>query len=98
MVDTNSSDVIGHINVPESLSVLYNPQRNEIYAAHRNNGTVSIINGTTFAVAKTIRLPVHPNSLALNPQGDALYVTVKQESNRNNPTTAPDDVVRIDLK
>ncbi|WP_417641373.1 YncE family protein [Klebsiella sp. FR21MBA2675] len=98
VVDTNSSDVIGHINVPESLSVLYNPQRNEIYAAHRNNGTVSIINGTTFAVAKTIRLPVHPNSLALNPQGDALYVTVKQESNRNNPTTAPDDVVRIDLK
>lgn len=97
VIDTQNGKVINHIAVPETLSVLFNAQRNEIYAAHRNQGTVSIIDGTTYAVKNSVALPVHPNSLALSAEGNALYVSVKQDAGHDKPTTQPDDVVRIAL-
>lgn len=97
VVDLKNSKVINHISVPESLAVLFNPKRNEIYATHRNEGTVSIINGTTYSVVDTVKLPEHPNSLVLAADGSALYVTVKQDVSHDKPATAPDDIVRISL-
>lgn len=98
VVNTDDGKVVHRINAPESLSILFNPQRNEIYAAHRNAGGLSIIDGATYQILNTIKLPVHPNSLALAPQQDALYVSVKQEAGHGKPAAAPDDIVRISLK
>ncbi len=98
VVDTRDDKVIHRIAAPESLSVLFNPLRNQLYAAHRNAGTVSVIDGTSYAVINTLKLPVHPNSLALASTGDVFYVSVKQESSHGEGTHAPDDVVRVSLK
>ena len=41
--------------------------------------------------------PVYRNSLALSADGKSLYVTVKQNSTRQQEATQPDDVIRIAL-
>lgn len=45
-------------------------------------------------------MPVHPNSLALSPGGQTLYVTVKATRDKTHPAwreDARDSLVRIDL-
>mgnify|MGYP001132784574 FL=1 len=89
--------MIGKIAAPESLAVLFNPARNEVYVTHREAGKVSVIDAKSYKVIKTIDTPVYPNSLALSADGKALYVTVKQKSTRQQEATQPDDVIRIAL-
>ncbi|MDS1141188.1 YncE family protein [Pusillimonas sp. SM2304] len=92
-----------------ALDVVYNAQRNEIIATHRGvsreqpngSGGLSVIDGATYQVKRSIDLPVHPNSLALSPDGDTLYVTVKAPHGDTHPAwrkDALDSVVRIDLR
>lgn len=92
-----------------ALDVVYNPQRNEIYTTHRGvsrsqpegTGAVTVIDGASYAVKRSIDLPVHPNSLAVTPDGDTLYVTVKAARSDKHPAyrkDARDSVVRIDLR
>lgn len=97
VVDLKKGEVAAQIDAPESLAVLFNPVRNEVYVTHRQAGEVSIIDAKTNKVTKTIKTPVHPNSLALSADGQTLYVSVKQASSRQNPATSPDDVIRIAL-
>jgi len=97
VVDTRDGKVMQKVAVPESLAVLFNPQRNEIYVTHRDAGEVSIIDGKTYKVLKTLKAPTHPNSLALSPDGQTLYITIKQASSRKQEATAPDDVMRVAL-
>ncbi|CUU25387.1 putative protein YncE [Duffyella gerundensis] len=98
VVDTRSGKVVHKIAVPESLAVLFNPQRQELYVTHRKAGTVSIINARNYNVLQTITAPGMPNSLALSADGQALYVSVKQASSPKKEATAPDSVMRIALK
>ncbi|HVR49170.1 MAG TPA: YncE family protein [Pseudorhodoferax sp.] len=92
-----------------ALDVAYNPQRNEIYATHRGvsrsqpegTGAVTVVDGASYAVKRTIDLPVHPNSLAVTPDGDTLYVTVKTTRSDKHPAfrkDARESLVRIDLR
>lgn len=97
VISLNDGKILHKIAVPESLAVLFNPQRNEIYVTHRQAGEVSVIDGKTYKVSKTFKTPEHPNSLALSAEGNILYVTVKQESPIEQEATQPDDVVRIAL-
>lgn len=97
VVDTRSGKVTHTVQVPESLAVLFNPQRNEVYVTHRQAGSVSVIDAKTLKAIKTIQTPMHPNSLALSADGNTLYVSVKQASSRQKEATAPDDVIRIAL-
>ncbi|MTD39680.1 PQQ-binding-like beta-propeller repeat protein [Erwinia sp. CPCC 100877] len=97
VVDTRSGKVTDTIDVPESLAVLFNPQRNEVYVTHRQAGSVSVIDAQTLKVIKTIQTPTHPNSLTLSADGKTLYVSVKQPSSRQKEATDPDDVIRIAL-
>ena len=39
----------------------------------------------------------HPNSLLLSDDGNTLYVTLKQDFNKDNSTKGPDSVARITL-
>ncbi|THU05091.1 YncE family protein [Lampropedia puyangensis] len=104
--DLASGQVIQRIPFSTStLDILYNSARNEVVTSHRGDdktgtGFVSILDGTTFAIKRTIDLPVHPNSLALSPNGQTLYVTVKAPHGDKHPAfrkDAKDGVVRIDL-
>lgn len=96
-VDTRNGEVLAKIATPESLAVLFNPVRNEVYVTHRQAGQVSIIDAKTYKVVKTLDAPTHPNSLALSADGQTLFVSVKQASSRQQEATQPDDVMRIAL-
>ncbi|HFK7187345.1 TPA: YncE family protein [Serratia odorifera] len=98
VVDTNNGAILHKIEVPTSLAVLFNPARNEVYVTHREAGEVSVIDGKTYQVLRTVKTPTHPNSLALSPDGQTLYVSVKQAASREKEATDPDDVIRIALK
>ncbi|ALR76693.1 YncE family protein [[Enterobacter] lignolyticus] len=97
VVDYRDGKVLEKVTAAESLAVLFNPARNEIYATHRKAGSVSVIDGKSYKVVKTFDTPTNPNSLALSADGKTLYVTVKQASSREKEATQPDDVIRITL-
>lgn len=92
-----------------ALDVIYNAQRDEVITTNRGvsrgqpdgSGAVTFIDGATYEVKRTLDLPVHPNSLALTPDGATLYVTVKAPHGGKHPAwrkDAADSVVRIDLR
>lgn len=97
VVDTRNGNVLAKIAAPESLAVLFNPARNEVYVTHRQAGKVSVIDAKRYSVVKTFDTPTFPNSLALSADGKTLYVSVKQKSTREKEATEPDDVIRITL-
>ncbi|AUZ66352.1 YncE family protein [Citrobacter amalonaticus] len=97
VVDTRNGNVLAKVAAPESLAVLFNPTRNEVYVTHRQAGKVSVIDAKSYNVVKTFDTPTFPNSLALSADGKTLYVSVKQKSTREKEATEPDDVIRIAL-
>jgi YVTN family beta-propeller protein len=97
VVDIRDGKVLEKIAAPESLAVLFNPVRNEVYVTHRQAGKVSVIDAKSYKVVKTLDTPTHPNSLTLSADGKTLFVTVKQASSRQKEATQPDDVIRITL-
>lgn len=97
VVDYRDGKVLNKIAVPESLAVVFNPTRKEVYVTNRKAGKVSVIDAKTNKVVKTYDTPTNPNSLALSADGKTLYVSVKQASSREKEATQPDDVIRITL-
>ena len=97
VVDTRNGNILAKVAAPESLAVLFNPARNEVYVTHRQAGKVSVIDAKNYKVVKTFDTPTHPNSLALSADGKTLYVSVKQKSTKQQEATQPDDVIRIAL-
>lgn len=97
VVDLRNQQVIQRIDVPESLAVLFNGDRNELYVTHRKAGEVSIIDASSYKVKRTVKTPALPNSLALSADGKVLYVSVKQPGSRKAPPKNPDSVMRIAL-
>lgn len=97
VVNIRDGKVLEKIAAPESLAVLFNPVRNEVYVTHRQAGKVSVIDAKSYKVVKTLDTPTHPNSLTLSADGKTLFVTVKQASSRQKEATQPDDVIRIAL-
>lgn len=97
VVDTRNGNVLAKVAAPESLAVLFNPTRNEVYVTHRQAGKVSVIDAKSYNVVKTFDTPTFPNSLVLSADGKTLYVSVKQKSTREKEATEPDDVIRIAL-
>lgn len=108
--NTASGELIRQIPIEGAglLDVVFNPERNELYTTQRGvsrdrpggTGAVTFIDADTYAVQRTVDLPAHPNSLALSPDGDTLYVTVKAPHGDKHPfwrKDALDSVVRIDL-
>jgi YVTN family beta-propeller protein len=97
VVDLRNQQVIQRIDVPESLAVLFNGDRDELYITHRKAGEVSIIDASSYKVKRTVKTPALPNSLALSADGKVLYVSVKQPGSRKAPPKNPDSVMRIAL-
>ncbi len=90
-----------------ALDIVYNPARDEIYATSRGvsreqlqgTGKLTVIDAKTYAVKNSFDLPVHPNSMALSPDGQVLYATVKAAGSKHPAFKqgAVDSVVRIEL-
>lgn len=97
VINLRNQQVIQRIDVPESLAVLFNGDRDELYVTHRKAGEVSIIDASSYKVKRTVKTPALPNSLALSADGKVLYVSVKQPGSRKAPPKNPDSVMRIAL-
>lgn len=97
VLDIRTGKLLKKLDVGDSLAVKFNAKRNEIYITQRDSGKLLSLNATDYSVKKSWDLPPNPNSLLLSADGQTLFVTVKQKFNKDHSTSAPDNVVRIDL-
>ncbi|MDE9612005.1 YncE family protein [Citrobacter portucalensis] len=97
VLDIHTGKLLKKLDVGDSLAVKFNAKRNEIYITQRDSGKLLSLNATDYSVKKSWDLPPNPNSLLLSADGQTLFVTVKQKFNKDHSTSAPDNVVRIDL-
>jgi len=97
VLDIHTGKLLKRLDVGDSLAVVFNPRRNEIYISQRESGNVLSLDATTYAVKQRWPLPPNPNSLLLSADGQTLFVTVKQPFNKDHSTQGPDSVVRIAL-
>lgn len=95
--DEHSGKVIKRID-GDALGIKFNPVRNEIYISQRQSKKVLQLDATSYVLKHSWSFDSHPNSLLISPDGQSLYVTVKQDFNKDTSTTGPDSVVRISLQ
>lgn len=95
--DERSGKVIKRIE-GDALGIKFNAVRNEIYISQRESSKVLVLNATTYAVKQSWSFTSRPNSLLVSADGQTLYVTLKQDFNKDSSTKGPDSVVRIALK
>ena len=103
IADTNTRDVLvvqldtgkllQRIPTPNSVAVLYNAAREEVYVTHRNDHQISVIDANSNTLKHTIQTTAMPNSLALSADAGTLYVSVKQDEKDNKA----DYVLKIDV-
>ncbi|MGK3113506.1 YncE family protein [Candidatus Pantoea formicae] len=93
VVQLDSGKLLHRISTPNSIAVLYNAARDEIYVTHRNARQISIIDAGTYRIKHTIDTSAMPNSLVLSPDARTLYVSVKQDEKSDQN----DYVLKIDL-
>lgn len=99
IVDPDSGRKVGEIaDAGDSMGILFNPARREIYISHRDQGTVSIVDADTRQTKRSVRAAPNPNSLALSADGKALYVTVKTPFTKTYAASGVESVVRIPLE
>ena len=94
--DEHSGKVIKRIP-GDALGIKFNAKRNEIYISQRESKKVLQLDATTYALKHSWDFATHPNSLLVSPDGNTLYVTLKQDFNQDNSTKGPDSVARIAL-
>lgn len=95
--DERSGKVIKRIE-GDALGIKFNAARNEIYISQRESKKVLLLDATTYAVKNSWSFTASPNSLLIGPDNSTLYVTLKQDFNKDSSTNAPDEIVRIALK
>lgn len=97
VIDERSGKLIKRLDVGDSLSIKFNPKRHEIYISQRESGKVLQLDATSYAVKNSWSFPTHPNSLLLSPDGQTLFVTLKQGFNKDHSSKGVDSIVRITL-
>jgi len=60
-----------------SISVAYDPERNNAYVANFRSGNISVIDGDSYEVTKTFNIGPLPNEMAFDPERSRLYVGLK---------------------
>lgn len=93
VVQLDSGKLLHRIFTPNSIAVVYNAIRNEIYVTHRNARQVSIIDAGDYHIKHTIDTLAMPNSMVLSPDATTLYVSVKQDGKSDQN----DYVLKVDL-
>lgn len=94
--DQHSGKVIKRLP-GDALGIKFNAKRNEIYISQRESKKVLQLDASTYQVKQSWSFASNPNSLLVSPDGNTLYVSLKQEFNKDNSTQGPDSVARISL-
>lgn len=98
IVDALTGAKVGEVPlIGDSLGILRNDARGEIYISQRDQATVSILDADTLAVKRRVPAPPHPNSLALSEDGKTLFVTVKTPFTPTYKASAVESIIRIPL-
>ena len=97
VVDPDTGRQVGEIEGGDSMGILFNAKRRELYITHREQGTISVVDADTHAVKRTIRAAPNPNSLALSADGDVLYATIKTPFTKTYSASGTESVLRIPL-
>ncbi|MCU6671524.1 YncE family protein [Enterobacteriaceae bacterium H4N4] len=93
VVQLNTGKLLKRIPSPNSVAVLYNAAREEVYVTHRNDRQISVIDANSNTLKHTLKTAAMPNSLALSADARTLYASVKQDEKDNKA----DYVLKIDL-
>lgn len=93
VVQLDSGKLIHRIPTPNSIAVLYNATRDELYVTHRNDRQISVIDANHYTLKHRIKTAAMPNSLVLSPDANTLYASIKQEEKAHQA----DYVLKIDL-
>lgn len=93
VVQLDSGKLLQRIPSPNSVAVLYNAAREEVYVTHRSDRQISVIDANSNTLKHTIKTAAMPNSLALSADARTLYASVKQDEKDNKA----DYVLKIDL-
>ncbi len=96
--DEHTGKVVKQLATGDALGIKFNAKRNELYVSQRESGKVLQLDATRYAVKNSWEFKPHPNSLLLSEDGQTLYVTVKQDLNKDHSSKDPDSIVRIDLR
>jgi YVTN family beta-propeller protein len=86
-----SQKLIEYVSMNSPIAVAVNPVTNMVYAANYNNGTVSVMDGSTNQVVATITVGPMPFSLAVNSITNIIYV-----SNTGSPQGTGMSIMAID--
>ncbi|MFV0680499.1 YncE family protein [Ottowia sp.] len=85
------------------IGLKFAPQRQRMYVTNRGGvrvdegkGSLTVFDTRHYRELQTIALPPHPNSMALAPSGEALYITLKNDANAKK-AKQQESVVRIAL-
>lgn len=95
VVSLKDGEIIHRIKVINSLAVMYNAGRNEVYITHRNAQLISIVDSETYILKASISTAALPNSLALSADGRTLYASVKQGEKEMGKK--PDYIIKVNL-
>jgi len=96
--DERSGKVIQRLDPGDSVGIKFNGKRNEIYISQRESKKVLQLDGTTYEVKNRWSFEGHPESLLVSPDGQTLYVTLKQGFNDDHSHQLLDGVARITLQ
>ncbi|PJX24115.1 hypothetical protein CAP48_11465 [Advenella sp. S44] len=91
-IDPADGSVLHSISTGKGpVALLLDESRDRVYVTNRESGTVTVYDSNSYTPLQTVELPTHPNSLALNSQTGAVYVTIKNgpdDSKGNNESVA----------
>lgn len=103
-LDADSGKVLASLPTGQvPIGLTFDARRQRVYVANRGGvrvdegkGSLTVFDTKNYRELQTMALPPHPNSVALNPDGSVLYVTVKNDG-KAKKAKQPESVVRIAL-
>lgn len=94
VLDVDSGKLVASIPTDAgALALLLDAPRQRLYVTQRSAGTVTAYDSRTYQRLGTATVPTHPNSLALDPGTQAVFVSVKNGD--KDPKGSDESVVRL---
>lgn len=89
VLDTTDGHLIASVPTGQSpIAPLIDERRGRVYVTNRDAGTLTVLDANRYTVMRTVRLPSHPNSLALDPDTGTVFVSIKESSRQARESVA----------
>lgn len=75
------------------IALVLDKSRQRLFVTNRGAGTVQVFDSKTFQPLQSVKLPTHPNSLALDEKNSVLYVSVK--NGETDPKGSQESLARV---